>query len=349
MFRFLKKKSGEQPGPADPEAAPAEAASAVESPSPSIEPADDSHAAPASWRARLGGSALARGLGGLFSRAPEIDESLLEEIETTLLTSDVGVAATETVLADLRTGLERREFADAGQLLQRMRGVLVALLRPIEGPLHVNRARKPFVLLTVGVNGVGKTTTIGKLARRYADERYRVMLAAGDTFRAAAVQQLQTWGERNDVPVVAQGQGADSAAVIFGALQAAKARDVDLLIADTAGRLHTQAGLMDELAKVKRVLAKLDDSAPHEVLLVIDGTTGQNAVNQVRQFSRAVGVTGLVITKLDGTAKGGVVFALAREFQIPIRFVGLGEKVHDLRAFDADAFVDAMLPQQLNG
>lgn len=357
MFRFLKKKPGEQPGSNRPEAAeqssPQSGAVSAEGPLADTAtphpPAAEETQAPASWRSRLGGSALARGLGGLFSRAPAIDESLLEEIETTLLTSDVGVAATETVLADLRTGLERKEFSDARQLLQRMRGVLVALLRPIEGPLHIDRAHKPFVLLTVGVNGVGKTTTIGKLARRYADERLKVMLAAGDTFRAAAVQQLQTWGERNEVPVVAQGQGADSASVIYGALQAAKSRDFDLLIADTAGRLHTQAGLMDELAKVKRVLAKLDGSAPHEVLLVIDGTTGQNAVNQVRQFSRAVGVTGLVITKLDGTAKGGVVFALAREFQIPIRFVGLGEKVHDLRAFDADAFVDAMLPQQLSG
>jgi fused signal recognition particle receptor len=203
------------------------------------------------------------------------------------------------------------------------------------------------VILTVGVNGVGKTTTIGKLARRYADERKQVMLAAGDTFRAAAVEQLRAWGERNRIPVVAQGNGADSASVIFDALQAARSRDVDLLIADTAGRLHTQSGLMDELSKIKRVLGKLDPGAPHEVLMVIDGTTGQNAISQLRQFNVAAGVTGVVITKLDGTAKGGVVFALAREFGIPIRYVGLGEQLHDLRAFDPHAFVDALLPESL--
>jgi fused signal recognition particle receptor len=205
------------------------------------------------------------------------------------------------------------------------------------------------VILMVGVNGVGKTTTIGKLARRLLNENRSVVLAAGDTFRAAAVEQLQTWGARNGVAVVAQGSGADAASVIFDALQSARARNVDVLIADTAGRLHTQSGLMDELAKIRRVLGKIDAGAPHEVLLVIDGTTGTNAVNQTRQFRSAIGVTGLVVTKLDGTAKGGVVFALAKEFGLPIRYVGLGESVEDLREFDPAAFVDALLPANLGG
>jgi fused signal recognition particle receptor len=203
------------------------------------------------------------------------------------------------------------------------------------------------VILVVGVNGVGKTTTIGKLARRFLDQNRSVALAAGDTFRAAAVEQLKTWGERNNVPVIAQGSGADSASVIFDALQSSHARGIDVLIADTAGRLHTQAGLMDELAKIRRVLGKLDPAAPHEVLLVIDGTTGQNAISQVRQFRAAIGVTGLVVTKLDGTAKGGVVFALAREFGLPIRYIGLGESAQDLREFDPAAFVDGLLPASL--
>jgi fused signal recognition particle receptor len=203
------------------------------------------------------------------------------------------------------------------------------------------------VILTVGINGVGKTTTIGKLARRFRDEHRDVVLAAGDTFRAAAVQQLKTWGERNDVPVISQGQDADAASVVFDALQAARARGADVLIADTAGRLHTQGGLMDELGKIARVLKKIDAEAPHEVLMVIDGNTGQNAMNQLRQFLAIVGVTGLVVTKLDGTAKGGVVFALAREFGLPIRYIGLGEQATDLRVFDAEAFVDGLLPAAL--
>ena len=220
------------------------------------------------------------------------------------------------------------------------------MLKPIEKPLDVT-GHKPFVVLTVGINGAGKTTTIGKLARRWSDEKRAVILAAGDTFRAAAVNQLKTWGERNQVPVISQGQDADSASVIFDALQAARSRGADVLIADTAGRLHTQGGLMDELGKIARVLKKIDVDAPHEVLMVIDGTTGQNAVNQVRQFRQIVGVTGLVVTKLDGTAKGGVIFALAREFGLPIRFVGLGETATDLRTFEVEAFVDGLLPTSL--
>ena len=306
-------------------------------------------ATPATWRERLRNSGFARGLGAVFVRNPKLDDDLLDEIETCLLTADVGVAASSALIEPLRVRMHKREFADSTALLRTLRAELIALLEPVAQPIDIYGGAKPFVILTVGVNGVGKTTTIGKLARRYLDERKQVMLAAGDTFRAAAVEQLRTWGERNGVTVVAQGSGtgvgADPASVIFDALQSARARGVDLLIADTAGRLHTQGGLMDELGKIKRVLAKLDPAAPHEVLQVIDGTTGQNAISQVRQFQKAAGVTGLVVTKLDGSAKGGVVFALAREFGLPIRFIGLGESLHDLRAFDPYAFVDALLPE----
>ena len=300
-----------------------------------------------SWRDRLRGSGFAKNFSTLFTRQAKLDEDFLEQLETCLLTSDVGISATTIIIDDLRERMSRNEFADVRGLLDALRGELIALLVPVSEPLNIYTGAKPFVILTVGVNGVGKTTTIGKLARRYKDERKKIMLAAGDTFRAAAVEQLRSWGERNDIPVVAQASGADPAAVVFDALQTAQARDMDLLIADTAGRLHTQQGLMDELGKVRRVLAKLDPSAPHEVLQVIDGTTGQNAVNQVRQFQKAAGVSGLIVTKLDGSAKGGVIFALAREFGLPIRFIGLGEGVHDLRAFDPYAFVDALLPESL--
>jgi fused signal recognition particle receptor len=348
MLNFWKKK----PPPAAGEVAAPE----PDAPAPPEAELDLGHeaapeAAPgkAGWRERLRHSGFARGLGALFVRNPKLDDELLDEIETCLLGADVGVAATTRLVEDLRLRMHRREFADAGELLRALRAELLALVEPVAQPLNVDAGPRPFVILVVGVNGVGKTTTIGKLARRYVEERKQVLLAAGDTFRAAAVEQLKTWGERNGVGVVAQGSGADSASVIFDAFQAAQARQSHLLIADTAGRLHTQSGLMDELGKIKRVLGKLDPQAPHEVLLVIDGTTGQNAVSQLRQFHAAVGVTGLVVTKLDGTAKGGVIFALAREFGVPIRFVGLGERVHDLRAFDAHAFVDALLPESLSG
>jgi len=299
------------------------------------------------WRERLRNSVFARSLGGLFSRNPRLDDDLLDEIETALLTADVGVTASTALVEGLRKRMKAREFADANALLAALRAELVAMLRPVSVPLVIDRHTRPFVLLTVGVNGVGKTTTIGKLARRFKDEGRSLMLAAGDTFRAAAVAQLQAWGERNGVSVIAQGQNADAASVAYDALQAARARGTEVLIADTAGRLHTQVGLMNELGKIKRVLQKQDPAAPHEVLMVIDGTTGQNALNQLRQFHAAVGVTGLVVTKLDGTAKGGVVFALAREFGIPIRFAGIGERPEDLRVFDPEAFVDALLPESL--
>ncbi|KGO97632.1 signal recognition particle-docking protein FtsY, partial [Novilysobacter defluvii] len=301
------------------------------------------------WRERLRGSAFARGFSGLFYANPKLDDSLLDDIETALITADVGMTATTELVDSLRKRMKAREFADSGALLAALRAELLALLEPVAKPLVIEPGKRPFVLLTVGVNGVGKTTTIGKLAHRFRGEGRSLMLAAGDTFRAAAVAQLQAWGERNGVTVIAQGQDADPASVAFDALQAARARGTEVLIADTAGRLHTQSGLMAELGKIRRVLGKIDPEAPHEVLMVIDGTTGQNALSQLRQFHAAVGVTGLVVTKLDGSAKGGVVFALAREFGIPIRFAGIGEQPADLRVFDAEAFVDALLPQKLGG
>ena len=351
-----------EPVQIEPVQAEAPAAVVVETPPSAVEPAAPAFAqdvpgialdaAPAAaagkpgWRERLRNSAIARSFGGLFSRNPKLDDDLLDEIETALLTADVGVTATTQLVESLRKRMKSREFADARALLSALRADLIAMLAPVAKPLAI-APDKPFVILTVGVNGVGKTTTIGKLAHRFKAEGRSLMLAAGDTFRAAAVAQLQAWGERNGVAVVAQGQNADAASVAFDALQAAKARGTDVLIADTAGRLHTQQGLMAELGKIKRVLGKLDGTAPHEVLMVIDGTTGQNALSQLREFHAAAGVTGLVVTKLDGTAKGGVVFALAREFGIPIRFAGIGERPEDLRVFDPEAFVDALLPEAL--
>ena len=304
---------------------------------------------PRSLRERLAATAraLTASVGNLFKRNPKLDEDLLEELETALIQADIGVTAATELVEQLRVRMKRREFADAQALLASLRASLRALIVDHARPLVIPAAPRPFVILTVGVNGAGKTTTIGKLAMRYKQAGHSVMLAAGDTFRAAAVEQLKTWGERNQVTVVAQGSGADSASVIFDAFQAAKSRGIDVLIADTAGRLHTQGHLMQELAKVKRVLGKIDTDAPHETLLVIDGGTGQNALNQARQFHQAVGLSGIVVTKLDGTAKGGMVFALCRELKLPIRFIGVGEKREDLREFNADDFVDALLPREL--
>ena len=272
-----------------------------------------------------------------------IDDELLEELEGQLIMADVGVPATARVMKALEARVARSEVDDSDALRDVLRDELVAILAPVERPLEIPDADTPFVILVVGVNGAGKTTTIGKLARQLQEGGKSVMLAAGDTFRAAAVEQLQGWGERNDVPVVSQGSGADSASVVFDALQSAKARGVDVLIADTAGRLHTQSNLMEELRKVKRVLGKLDPDAPHETLLVLDGGTGQNALSQADSFHAAMDLTGLAVTKLDGTAKGGVIFAIAERTGLPIRFIGVGEKVEDLEVFEARRFVDALV------
>lgn len=288
--------------------------------------------------------ALLGGITRLFDSDAPIDEERLEEIETSLLVSDVGVKASERIMAGLKERVARREIKDPEGLLATLHEDMLSVLAPVGLPLEIPAQReKPFVVLMVGVNGTGKTTTIGKLAKRFRGQGHSVMLAAGDTFRAAAIEQLQAWGTRNNVPVVAQHSGADSASVIFDALQSAQARGVDVLIADTAGRLHTQGGLMEELKKVARVLAKLDPDAPHETMLVLDASMGQNALAQARQFHSAVGVSGITLTKLDGTAKGGIVFAIAEELGIPIRFLGVGEHAEDLRMFVADEFVAALL------
>ncbi|HWJ05480.1 MAG TPA: signal recognition particle-docking protein FtsY [Steroidobacteraceae bacterium] len=272
-----------------------------------------------------------------------IDEDVLDELETRLIAADVGIETTEKILGSLRKRVQRKELADLDALLAALRAAMLEILAPVARPLVVDRAAKPYVILVVGVNGSGKTTTIGKLAHRLGGEGRKVVLAAGDTFRAAAIEQLQVWGERNRVPVVAQGAGADPAAVTYDALQSAQARGADVLIADTAGRLHTQGNLMEELKKVRRVLGRLDPAAPHEVLLVLDGGQGQNALQQAQQFHQAVGVTGLVMTKLDGTAKGGIVLAIADTLRLPIRYIGIGETAADFDVFDAEAFVDAVL------
>ncbi len=272
----------------------------------------------------------------------KIDDDVLEELETQLLTADVGVDATMEIISDLTARMKRKQLGDAEALLAALRENMLEILQPVSNPLRLE-GEAPYVILMVGINGAGKTTTIGKLAKRFQNQGKSVMLAAGDTFRAAAVEQLQTWGERNNVPVVAQQRSADPASVAFDAVQAAKARGVDVLIVDTAGRLHTQSNLMEELKKVKRVMGKLDENAPHEVLLVLDGGIGQNAVVQAEQFHQAVDVTGLALTKLDGTAKGGVVFAIAKKLGLPIRLIGVGEGIDDLRDFNAEEFVDALL------
>ncbi len=284
---------------------------------------------------------LVEGLGNLFLGRKEIDAELLEELESRLLMADVGVDATLEIIDHLTQRVSRRELTDPGALQGALKEELLALLQPCEKSLEVS-GHKPYVILMVGVNGVGKTTTIGKLAKRLQGEGRSVMLAAGDTFRAAAVEQLQVWGERNDVPVIAQQTGADSASVIFDAVQAAQSREVDVLIADTAGRLHNKDNLMEELKKVVRVMGKLDDTAPHEVMLVLDAGTGQNALAQADHFRQWVGVSGITLTKLDGTAKGGVIFAIARKLGLPIRFIGIGESVDDLRPFEAEPFIEAL-------
>ncbi|MFJ3446877.1 signal recognition particle-docking protein FtsY [Pseudomonas sichuanensis] len=291
-------------------------------------------------------ASIGEGMASLFMGKKVIDDDLLDEIETRLLTADVGVEATSAIVQNLTQKVARKQLADADALYKSLQEELAALLRPVEQPLKIEAQTKPYVILVVGVNGAGKTTTIGKLAKKLQLEGKKVMLAAGDTFRAAAVEQLQVWGERNQIPVIAQHTGADSASVIFDAVQAAKARNVDVLIADTAGRLHTKDNLMEELKKVRRVIGKLDAEAPHEVLLVLDAGTGQNAISQAKYFNQSVELTGLALTKLDGTAKGGVIFALAKQFNIPIRFIGVGEGIDDLRTFEAESFVKALFAER---
>lgn len=308
-----------------------------------IAPADEIASATPSLYQRLSGQlSKTRGvLSGLLS-GQQSGAHLLEQIETTLLMADMGIETTQAIIEYLTRTLDKSQLADPQQLVPALKQRLYEILEPCSQPLRIPQQDGPYVILVVGVNGAGKTTSIGKLAHRLQAQGHSVMLAAGDTFRAAAVEQLQTWGERNQVHVVAQHTGADSASVIFDALQSAQAKGVDVLIADTAGRLHTKSNLMDELKKVKRIMSKLDASAPHEVLLILDACTGQNALSQARLFDEAVNLTGLALTKLDGTAKGGIIFALASQLQKPIRFIGVGEGMNDLQDFDARRFVDAL-------
>ena len=286
-------------------------------------------------------SKFSEGIQSIILGKKILDAETSEELETILLTSDVGVSATNEIISQLTTKVGRKELVDSGVAYRFLKEVLVELLKPVEVPLETS-THAPFVVLMVGVNGVGKTTTIGKLAKLFQADGKSVMLAAGDTFRAAAVDQLKVWGTRNDVPVIAQETGADSASVIFDGFAAAKARNINVLIADTAGRLQNKKNLMSELTKITKVLQKIDSSAPHEVMLVLDAGTGQNALSQVKEFKQAVDESGLVLTKLDGTAKGGIIFALAKQAEIPVRYVGVGEKIEDLRPFVADEFVTAL-------
>ncbi len=290
---------------------------------------------------------LTSGLSSLVLGKKHIDDELLEDIETQLLMADVGIDATQSVINTLTESTQRKELKDPQALMYKLKQLLQDMIEPVAEPLSFTKETSPYVILMVGVNGVGKTTTIGKLAQTLKNQGLSVMLAAGDTFRAAAVEQLQVWGERNQIPVVAQHEGADSASVIYDALESAKSKQMDVLIADTAGRLHTKNNLMDELIKVKRVMQKIESSAPHEVMLVVDAGTGQNALKQAEEFHKAVNVTGITLTKLDGTAKGGVIFALANQLRIPIRFIGVGEKLDDLRPFDAKDFIDALFDDAL--
>lgn len=348
--------AGEQPAPAPVESQVPTTATSAET--PAAEPAADAASEPSAeasaepkegsfWQRMKQGmsktrSGMGQGLADLLVGKKEIDDEVFEELETQLLVADVGVEATETIINALTERVGRQELTDTDALFVALREELNKLLKPVEQPLEIDASKQPYVILMVGVNGVGKTTTIGKLARRFQNQGKSVMLAAGDTFRAAAVEQLQVWGERNDIPVIAQHTGADSASVVFDAVEAAKSRGTDILIADTAGRLHTKSNLMDELTKVVRVMKKKLPDAPHEVLLVLDAGTGQNALIQAQEFGQAVGVSGLAVTKLDGTAKGGMLFALAKRTGLPIRFIGVGEQLDDLRPFEADEFVDAL-------
>lgn len=281
-----------------------------------------------------------------FFLGKKIDDELFEELEEQLLIADIGVPTTTKIINNLTQHATRQQLQNADTLYQQLKLEMGEILKPVAQPLRIDGSKKPYVILMVGVNGVGKTTTIGKLARKFQMEGKTVMLAAGDTFRAAAVEQLQVWGERNHIPVVAQSTGSDSASVIFDAMQSAAARNIDVLIADTAGRLQNKNNLMDELKKIVRVMKKYDESAPHEIMLTLDAGTGQNAISQAKLFNEAVGLTGISLTKLDGTAKGGVIFAIADQFNLPIRYIGVGEKIEDLREFNAEEFIDALFAHE---
>ena len=309
-----------------------------------LRPVEQSGVDPLEKRLEDSRRTIGKRLTSLISGHSNINEDLLDELETTLLTADVGVKASLGIMDNLRTAIANGVIKEPQALLPAVQAELYELIEPCEQLLAIDASHKPYVILMVGINGAGKTTTIGKLAQRFKEEGLSVMLAAGDTFRAAAVEQLKSWGNRNDIPVVSQGTGADSAAVIFDAIESAKARGVDVLIADTAGRLHTQSNLMDELKKIRRVMGRVDETAPHEVMLVVDAGTGTNALNQAQHFNEAVKVTGITITKLDGTARGGMLFAIASELGLPIRFIGVGEAAKDLRPFDAGTFINAILP-----
>ena len=281
-----------------------------------------------------------------FFRGKKIDDELFEELEEQLLIADLGMPTTTKIINNLTQHATKQQLKDAELLYQQLKLELADVLKPVAQPLEIDTTKKPYVILMVGVNGVGKTTTIGKLAKKFQDEGKSVMLAAGDTFRAAAVEQLQVWGERNHIPVIAQSSGSDSASVIFDAMQSASARNIDVLIADTAGRLQNKNHLMDELKKIVRVMKKYDETAPHEIMLTLDAGTGQNAISQAKLFNEAVGLTGITLTKLDGTAKGGVIFAIADQFNIPIRFIGVGEKIDDLRPFNSEEFIEALFSHE---
>ena len=277
-----------------------------------------------------------------FFLGKKIDDDLFDELEEQLLIADIGVPTTNKIIKNLTEHASRKQLQDAELLYQQLKVEMAEILKPVAQPLVIDTTKKPYVILMVGVNGVGKTTTIGKLARKFQNEGKSVMLAAGDTFRAAAVEQLQVWGKRNNIPVVAQSSGSDSASVIFDAMQSAAARNIDILIADTAGRLQNKNNLMDELKKIVRVMRKYDETAPHEIMLTLDAGTGQNAISQAKLFNEAVGLTGITLTKLDGTAKGGVIFDIADQFNLPIRYIGVGEKIEDLREFNAEEFIEAL-------
>ncbi|WP_339900351.1 signal recognition particle-docking protein FtsY [uncultured Gilvimarinus sp.] len=343
----------EVPDPAliEPEPTPAAPAAEPEPQATEVPPAEPVPEAPVVKEGLFGrikrglsrtSSNFSEGLGNIFLGKKEIDDELLEDLESQLLVADVGIEATTDIIDDLTARVARKQLANPEALYDALKASLAELVAGSEQPLIIDTSKKPYVILIVGVNGVGKTTTIGKLAKRLQGEGKSVMLAAGDTFRAAAVEQLQVWGERNNVPVIAQHTGADSASVIFDGVQAAKSRGIDVLIADTAGRLHNKDHLMEELSKVRRVMGKLDDSAPHETLLVLDAGTGQNAVSQAEHFIKSAGVTGIALTKLDGTAKGGVIFALTKQFGLPVRFIGIGEGIDDLQPFVAKPFIEAL-------